>query len=94
MLCGGEPGKAPPPPLFLSISKGTGNDYSNNSQPKRRSRKDYHRRHPAHGLAMAGQKTLLVDLDPQGHVAFALGVDKAPGLYRLVVEEEPSRMSS
>jgi len=27
---------------------------------------------------MAGQKTLLVDLDPQGHVAFALGVDKAP----------------
>ena len=43
----------------------------------------------AHGLAMAGQKTLLVDLDPQGHVAFALGVDKAPGLYRLVAEEEP-----
>jgi chromosome partitioning protein len=43
----------------------------------------------AHGLAMSGQKTLLVDLDPQGHVAFALGVDKAPGLYRLIVEEEP-----
>ena len=43
----------------------------------------------AHGLAMAGQNTLLVDLDPQGHVAFALGVDKAPGLYRLVAEEEP-----
>jgi len=43
----------------------------------------------AHGLAMTGQKTLLVDLDPQGHVAFALGVDKAPGLYRLIAEEEP-----
>ena len=43
----------------------------------------------AHGLAMAGQRTLLVDLDPQGHVAFALGMDKAPGLYRLVVDEEP-----
>ena len=34
----------------------------------------------AHGLALAGQHTLLVDLDPQGHVAFALGMDKAPGL--------------
>lgn len=42
----------------------------------------------AHGLALAGQRTLLVDLDPQGHVAFALGMDKAPGLYRLVVDEE------
>ena len=29
----------------------------------------------AHGLALAGQRTLLVDLDPQGHVAFALGMD-------------------
>jgi len=43
----------------------------------------------AHGLALAGQHTLLVDLDPQGHVAFALGMEKAPGFYRLVVEEEP-----
>lgn len=42
----------------------------------------------AHGLALAGQRTLLVDLDPQGHVAFSLGLDKAPGLYRLVVDEE------
>lgn len=25
----------------------------------------------AHGLAMAGQKTILVDLGPQGHVAYA-----------------------
>lgn len=43
----------------------------------------------AHGLAEAGQRTLLVDLDPQGHVAFALGIAKAPGFYRLVVDEEP-----
>ncbi len=43
----------------------------------------------AHGLAIMGQRTLLVDLDPQGHVAFALGAEKAPGLYRLIVDEEP-----
>ena len=43
----------------------------------------------ADGLALAGQNTLLVDLAPQGHVAFATGMDKAPGLCRLVVEEEP-----
>lgn len=43
----------------------------------------------AHGFAMSGQRTLLVDLDPQGHVAFALGAEKAPGLYRLIVDEEP-----
>jgi len=43
----------------------------------------------AHGLAMAGQCTLLVDLDPQGHVAFSLGLEKTPGLYRLVVDEDP-----
>ena len=43
----------------------------------------------AHGFAMSGQRTLLVDLDPQGHVAFALGAEKSPGLYRLIVDEEP-----
>lgn len=43
----------------------------------------------AHGLALSRQRTLLVDLDPQGHVAFALGAEKAPGLYRLIVDEEP-----
>jgi chromosome partitioning protein len=42
-----------------------------------------------HGLAEAGQRILLVDLDPQGHVAFALGAEKAPGFYRLIVDEEP-----
>jgi chromosome partitioning protein len=43
----------------------------------------------AAGLALQGYKTLLVDLDPQGHVAFCLGLDKNPGLYRLIVMEEP-----
>ena len=43
----------------------------------------------AHGLAIAGQRTLLGELDPQGHVAFALSAEKAPGLYRLIVDEEP-----
>jgi len=43
----------------------------------------------AHGLALTRQRVLLVDLDPQGHVAFALGEEKAPGLYRLIVDEEP-----
>ncbi len=39
----------------------------------------------AHGLARQGYNTLLVDLDPQGHVAFALGLDKSPGLHNLIV---------
>lgn len=43
----------------------------------------------AHGLAMAGRRTLLVDLDPQGHVAFSLGIPKTPGFYNLIVDEEP-----
>lgn len=43
----------------------------------------------AAGLARQGYKTLLVDLDPQGHVAFSLGLEKNPGLYRLIVMEEP-----
>ncbi len=42
----------------------------------------------AHGLALTRQHTLLVDLDPQRHVAFALGAEKAPGLYRLIVDED------
>ena len=38
----------------------------------------------AHRLAMDGYRVLLVDTDVQGHVATALGLDKAPGIYRLV----------
>lgn len=43
----------------------------------------------AHGLARAGRRTLLVDLDPQGHVAFSFGMEKTPGLYRLICLDEP-----
>lgn len=43
----------------------------------------------AHGLALCGMRVLLVDLDPQGHVAFSLGLEKSPGLYRALVEEIP-----
>ena len=43
----------------------------------------------AHGLAKHGRRTLLVDLDPQGHTAYSLGLDKAPGLYRLICLNEP-----
>jgi len=43
----------------------------------------------AHGLAIAGQHVLLVDLDPQGQVAFSLGRPKEPGFYHLIVDEEP-----
>jgi chromosome partitioning protein len=40
----------------------------------------------AHGLAVAGFTTLLVDLDAQGNVADVLGLEKGPGLYRLLFE--------
>jgi len=40
----------------------------------------------AHGLAVAGFTTLLVDLDAQGNVADVLGLEKRNGLYRLLFE--------
>ncbi len=43
----------------------------------------------AHGLAKQGKRILLIDLDPQGHAAYILGLKKTPGLYRLIVLEEP-----
>ena len=39
-----------------------------------------------HGLAMWGYTVLLIDLDPQGHIAESLGMEKAPGLHDLLVE--------
>jgi len=45
----------------------------------------------AHGLARSGRRTLLIDLDPQGHTAYSLGLEKAPGLYRLICLDEPLR---
>ena len=45
--------------------------------------------HLAAGLANAGHKVLLVDLDKQGHCATFLGRDPAPRLYDLLVKERP-----
>jgi chromosome partitioning protein len=41
------------------------------------------------GLAAHGLTTLLVDLDPQGHVALSFGLPKSPALYRFVSLDEP-----
>jgi len=38
-----------------------------------------------HGLALKGKRVLLVDVDPQGHVAPALGMEQEPGLFDLLV---------
>ena len=43
----------------------------------------------AAGLAMRGLATLLVDLDPQGHAALSLGLQKTQGLYRFVCLDKP-----
>ena len=43
----------------------------------------------AHGLALRGLRTLLVDLDPQGHVAYALGLPKSNAMYRWICLDEP-----
>lgn len=45
----------------------------------------------AHALALAGMKVLAVDLDPQGNLALALGLEPAPALYDLLVTEVPLR---
>jgi len=39
----------------------------------------------AHGLALEGKTGMLVDTDPQGHVAPALGLDQEPGLFNILV---------
>jgi chromosome partitioning protein len=38
-----------------------------------------------HGLALKGKSVLLVDVDPQGHVAPALGMEQEPGIFDLLV---------
>lgn len=43
----------------------------------------------AHGCARSGAKTALFDLDPQGHVAYSLGLKKQKALHRFVVGELP-----
>ncbi len=42
----------------------------------------------AHGLALQGNKVLLLDLGPQGHCAISLGHDPEPGVFDLLVNEE------
>ncbi|MBC7251740.1 MAG: ParA family protein [Anaerolineae bacterium] len=39
----------------------------------------------AHGLAIQGRDTLLLDLDPQGQCASALGLVQEPGVFNLLV---------
>lgn len=43
----------------------------------------------SHGAARSGLRTLLIDLDSQGNVADVLGLDKEPGIYRLLAEDVP-----
>jgi len=38
----------------------------------------------AHALAMQALRVLIIDTDPQGHVAVTLGLEKAPGIRALV----------
>jgi chromosome partitioning protein len=45
--------------------------------------------HIAAGLAVKGMRVLLVDADPQGHATVALGLQKEPGLYDLLVRDAP-----
>lgn len=43
----------------------------------------------AAALASRGRKILILDTDPQGHIAIGLGLEKSPDLYRLIVDDEP-----
>ncbi len=49
--------------------------------------------HVAAGLALRGQRVLLVDTDAQGHATISLGLAKYPGLYDWLVRGvEPGRV--
>lgn len=45
--------------------------------------------HLAHGLALAGKQVLLIDLDPQGQCATALGLKQESGVFSLLVTDSP-----
>jgi chromosome partitioning protein len=40
-----------------------------------------------HGLALQSKRVLVVDLDSQGNIADALGLEKEPGLYKLIADD-------
>ena len=42
----------------------------------------------AHAFAYKGYKTLLVDLDAQGHCALSLGIVRTPDVYALIDKGE------
>lgn len=44
--------------------------------------------HVAHGLAIQGFDVLIVDLDPQGHVAVSLGIEGGAGVFDWLVKEK------
>jgi chromosome partitioning protein len=44
----------------------------------------------AHGMVLAGKRVLLVDLDPQGQCATALGLKPEPGAFNLLVADLPA----
>lgn len=43
--------------------------------------------HIGAGLAIRGQRVLLIDGDPQGHLTVQMGLQKWGGLYRLLIQE-------
>lgn len=43
----------------------------------------------AHGLALMGNLVMLIDLDPQGQAAIALGYHKGPGVFNWLVSHQP-----
>jgi chromosome partitioning protein len=44
----------------------------------------------AHGLALDGKRVLIIDLDPQGQSAIALGIDPEPGVFNLLINRATS----
>lgn len=44
--------------------------------------------HIAAGLAIKGQRVVLVDADPQGHATLLMGLKKEPGLYNALIRED------
>jgi chromosome partitioning protein len=47
--------------------------------------------HIAAGLAIRGYRVVLADADPQGHATVAIGANREPGLYNLLVRESSFR---